>query len=273
MREADTTASLAALRAFLTASQAGRMAGVLILEPSVQGAAGMQVAQPPGFVREVAALCRAHDVHLILDEVFVAFGRLGVMMVCAEEGVAPDFLCLGKRTYRRLPAARAATLTCARKFSGRSSGSLAEEPPWHFFPRPHLHRPIPLAAAVALENIRKLRALIADGTLRARSACFGRLLDETFSDHPHVREIRQRPVLPPRSTSRRRAAPPKSFRSRAAPVCKSACARGPTACCCVRWAIRCCSCRRSASTRMNSANSCTAPRTRSPMGSPLNLKP
>ena len=34
--------------------------------------------------------------HLILDEVFVAFGRLGHLLVCAEEGVVPDFLCLAK---------------------------------------------------------------------------------------------------------------------------------------------------------------------------------
>jgi adenosylmethionine-8-amino-7-oxononanoate transaminase len=184
VREADATASLAALRALL-AAQADRTA-CLILEPSVQGAAGMRL-QPPGFVREVAALCRAHKVHLILDEVFVAFGRLGPMIVCAEEGVAPDFLCLAKGlTAGYLPLA--ATLAREEIFEAFLGPVESRRAFFHG----HTFTGNPLAAAVALENIRKLRALIAAGTLRARSACFGRLLDETFSDHPHVREIRQR---------------------------------------------------------------------------------
>jgi adenosylmethionine-8-amino-7-oxononanoate aminotransferase len=184
VREADAIASLAALRALL-AAQADRTA-CLILEPSVQGAAGMRL-QPPGFVREVAALCRAHNVHLILDEVFVAFGRLGPMMVCAEEGVAPDFLCLAKGlTAGYLPLA--ATLAREEIFEAFLGPVESRRAFFHG----HTFTGNPLAAAVALENIRKLRVLIADGTLRARSACFGRLLDKVFSDHPHVREIRQR---------------------------------------------------------------------------------
>jgi adenosylmethionine-8-amino-7-oxononanoate transaminase len=184
VREADMTASLAALRALL-AAQADRTA-CLILEPSVQGAAGMRL-QPPGFVREAAALCRAHNVHLILDEVFVAFGRLGPMIVCAEEGVVPDFLCLAKGlTAGYLPLA--ATLAREEIFEAFLGPVESRRAFYHG----HTFTGNPLAAAVALENIRKLRLLIADGTLRARSACFGRLLDETFSDYPHVREIRQR---------------------------------------------------------------------------------
>jgi len=184
VREADATASLAALRALL-AAQADRTA-CLILEPSVQGAAGMRL-QPPGFGREVAALCRAHHVHLILDEVFVAFGRLGPMMVCAEEGVAPDFLCLAKGlTAGYLPLA--ATLAREEIFEAFLGPVESRRAFYHG----HTFTGNPLAAAVALENIRKLRVLIADGTLRTRSAYFSRLLDETFSGHPHVREIRQR---------------------------------------------------------------------------------
>src|SRR4029077_226960 len=87
------SASLRALRELL-GSRAQKIAAV-ILEPAVQGAAGMK-QQSPGFVADVAALCREHGVHLILDEVFVAFGRLGQMLVCRSEGVRPDFLCLGK---------------------------------------------------------------------------------------------------------------------------------------------------------------------------------
>jgi adenosylmethionine-8-amino-7-oxononanoate aminotransferase len=143
--------------------------------------------QPPGFVREVAALCRAHQVHLILDEVFVAFGRLGQLLVCAEEGVTPDFLCLAKGlTGGYLPLA--ATLAREEIFTAFLG---AYESGRAFF-HGHTFTGNPLAAAVALENIRKLRQLVAAGTLRDRLAVFGRLLGEAFSSHPHVRELRQR---------------------------------------------------------------------------------
>ena len=184
IRSADATGSLRSLRELL-AEHSARTACVIV-EPSVQGAAGMRL-QPPGFLREVAALCRAHEVHLILDEVFVAFGRLGPMLVCAEEGVTPDFLCLAKGlTAGYLPLA--ATLAREEIFSA----FLGSYESGRAFYHGHTFTGNPLAAAVALANIRKLRSLISAGTLQRRSACFGRLVAEAFSAHPHVREIRQR---------------------------------------------------------------------------------
>jgi len=184
VRLADPTASLSALRSLL-ADQAEHTACV-ILEPSVQGAAGMRL-QPPGFVRDVAAFCREHEVHLILDEVFVAFGRLGAMTVCAEEGVTPDFLCLAKGlTAGYLPLA--ATLAREEIYAAFLGSYESRRAFFHG----HTFTGNPLAAAVALENIRKLRPLVGEGMLRSRIAHFGRLLDEAFSVHPHVRELRQR---------------------------------------------------------------------------------
>lgn len=184
VRAADASVSLAALKKLLE-ERAERTACV-ILEPSVQGAAGMRL-QPPGFVAEVARLCREHGVHLILDEVFVAFGRLGPMLVCAEEKVTPDFLCLAKGlTAGYLPLA--ATIAREEIFSAFLGSYESKRAFFHG----HTFTGNPLAAAVAVENIRKLRPLIADGTLRARIACFGRLIDDAFTKHPRVRQIRQR---------------------------------------------------------------------------------
>jgi adenosylmethionine-8-amino-7-oxononanoate aminotransferase len=184
VRSAEAEPSLRALRGLLEA-QADRTA-CLILEPSVQGAAGMRL-QPPGFVPAVAALCREHGVHLILDEVFVAFGRLGPMVVCRELGVTPDFLCLAKGlTAGYLPlAATLAREEIHAAFLGSYESGRA------FF-HGHTFTGNPLAAAVAVENIRKLRPLTGGGELAARIACFGRLLDEAFAGRPAVREIRQR---------------------------------------------------------------------------------
>ena len=159
VRESDATASLRSLEALLDAR--APETACLILEPSVQGAAGMRL-QPPGFVRAVADLCRAHGVHLILDEVFVAFGRLGPMLVCASEGVTPDFLCLAKGlTAGYLPLA--ATLASEEVFAA----FLGSHDSGRAFYHGHTFTGNPLAAAVALENIRKLRPLIDGGVLKS----------------------------------------------------------------------------------------------------------
>jgi len=182
--EDDATESLAALAALLE-TKADETA-CLILEPSVQGAAGMRL-QPSGFVRAVADLCRTHGVHLILDEVFVAFGRLGPMLVCADEGVTPDFLCLAKGlTGGYLPLA--ATLVRDEIYDAFLGSYESRRAFFHG----HTFTGNPLAAAVALANIRKLRPLIESGELARRASVFAGLIDAAFAGHPHVRAVRRR---------------------------------------------------------------------------------
>ena len=87
---------------------AGSVAG-LIVEPIVQAAGGM-IVMPAGFLADVAALCRSHDVLLIADEVATGFGRTGRMFACEHEGVEPDLMTVAKGiTGGYLPLA--ATLT------------------------------------------------------------------------------------------------------------------------------------------------------------------
>lgn len=182
--EGGAAASLSALAALLR-EQDYRTA-CLILEPSVQGAAGMRL-QPAGFVRAVAELCRQHDVHLILDEVFVAFGRLGPMLVCTEEGVTPDFLCLAKGlTGGYLPLA--ATLVKEEIYAAFLGGYDSRRAFFHG----HTFTGNPLAAAVALANIRKLRPLIESGVIAERIAHFHRFIDEAFAGHAHIGAVRRR---------------------------------------------------------------------------------
>jgi len=183
-RQADGTKSLDALRALL--SRRAAETACVILEPSVQGAAGMRL-QPPGFVSDVARLCREHGVHLILDEVFVAFGRLGKMLVSADEGVIPDFLCLAKGlTGGYLPLA--ATLARDEIFEAFLGSYESRRAFFHG----HTFTGNPLGAAVALANLRKLRPLIESGQLQERIAHFGRTIDKAFAQHRRVGEIRQR---------------------------------------------------------------------------------
>ena len=86
-------ACLAALRDRLESD--GESIACLVVEPMVQGAAGM-IVMPPAFMAEVARLTREHDVLLLCDEVATGFGRTGRMLACELEDVEPDLLTLGK---------------------------------------------------------------------------------------------------------------------------------------------------------------------------------
>ena len=67
----------------------------VIVEPLVQGAAGMAMYDPT-YLAAVRASCDRHGVHLIADEIAVGFGRTGTMFACEQAGIRPDFMCLSK---------------------------------------------------------------------------------------------------------------------------------------------------------------------------------
>src|SRR4029078_13420658 len=73
----------------------GDRVAAVIVEPLVQGAAGIHV-HPDGYLRGVRDLCDEFGVCLICDEVATGFGRTGTMFACEQEGVAPDFMCLAE---------------------------------------------------------------------------------------------------------------------------------------------------------------------------------
>ena len=72
----------------------GRACGV-ILEPILQGAAGMRIHSPE-MLRGVRAACDRFDVPLIADEVLTGFGRTGTLFACEQAGISPDLMCLAK---------------------------------------------------------------------------------------------------------------------------------------------------------------------------------
>ncbi|HEX5192658.1 MAG TPA: adenosylmethionine--8-amino-7-oxononanoate transaminase [Solirubrobacteraceae bacterium] len=94
----------------------GERVAAVIMEPLIQGAAGM-LTMPSGFLARVRELCDRHGVLLICDEVATGFGRTGAMFACEREDVSPDLMCVGKGlTGGYLPLA--ATLTSERIYEG-----------------------------------------------------------------------------------------------------------------------------------------------------------
>lgn len=159
----------------------------LVVEPLVQGAAGMLV-QPDGFLSRAAELCRRYRVHLIVDEVATGFGRTGTMFACEQEAVSPDFMCLAKGiSGGYLPlAATLSTEEIYSAFLGRRSELK------HFF-HGHTYTANPLACAVGLESL----ALLRESTLpnaQARIPSFTAALSR-MSALPGVKEVRHRGLM------------------------------------------------------------------------------
>jgi adenosylmethionine-8-amino-7-oxononanoate aminotransferase len=97
---ADEGRCLEVLRDLL-ARERESLCGVVV-EPMVQGAAGMRMCTP-GFLRDVRDACTEAGVWLVADEVFTGYGRTGKMWACEHAGIAPDIMCVGKTFASMLP--------------------------------------------------------------------------------------------------------------------------------------------------------------------------
>lgn len=164
----------------------GDQTAILFLEPSVQGPRGMYL-QPEGFVQAVAERCQAYGIHLAVDEIFVGLGRLGQMLVSTACGITPDFICLSKTlTGGYLPLA--VTLTTQKiyqAFLGRANEGKT-------FLHGHTFAANPLATAVSIKNIEKLKQRIESGRLKHTCDYFGKSIASYFAKHSFVKSIRQR---------------------------------------------------------------------------------
>ena len=157
----------------------------VIIEPLVQGAAGM-IMQPPGWLTAIRTIAEENNLLFITDEVATGFGRTGHMFACEEEGISPDFLCAAKGiTGGYLPLA--VTLSTEEIFSG----FLGRFDEFKTFFHGHTYTGNPLACAVAVENINLFEKDKVLEKLQDKISLLTRRL-EHFVDLPHVGEVRQR---------------------------------------------------------------------------------
>jgi adenosylmethionine-8-amino-7-oxononanoate aminotransferase len=158
----------------------------VVVEPLVQGAAGMLV-HPPGYLRAVREICDRHGVLLICDEVATGFGRTGRMFACEHEDVAPDFLCLAKGiTGGYLPLA--ATLTTERVYEA----FLGAHEEYRTFFHGHTYTGNPLACAAALATLDVFEQERTLDRLQVKIELLGRWLGSYVEPLPAVAEVRRR---------------------------------------------------------------------------------
>jgi adenosylmethionine-8-amino-7-oxononanoate aminotransferase len=180
----EVPAGDAAILDRVLADAAGKVAAV-VMEPLVQGAAGM-LLQPPGYLRAVKELCDAHDVFLICDEVATGFGRTGTMFACEREDVVPDFLCLAKGlSGGYLPLA--ATLTTDRVYEG----FLGNFEDFRTFFHGHTYTGNPLACAAALATLDVFEQERTLDRLQPKIELLDQLLGDLVAPLDHVTEVRR----------------------------------------------------------------------------------
>lgn len=154
-----------------------------LAEPIVGATAGA-VPAVPGYLQRIREICDRYGVLLILDEVMCGMGRTGHLFACAEDGVAPDILCIAKGLgagYQPIGA----MLVSSVIYDAIAAGS-------GFFQHGHTYMGHPMAAAGAGAV---LNAIIGRGLLdrvQTQGARLDAALRAELGQHPHIGDIRGR---------------------------------------------------------------------------------
>ncbi len=170
----------------LLLQRADRIAA-LVVEPLVQGAAGMAMHHP-AYLAELRRLCDVHQVHLIADEIAVGCGRTGTFFASEASGVWPDFLCLSKGiSGGYLPLSL--VLTTPQVFGRFLSDDVAQG-----FLHSHSYTGNPLACRAGLATLELFERdeVLLRNKARAQRLTQGLL---PLADHPRVRHFRQQGMI------------------------------------------------------------------------------
>ena len=158
-----------------------------IIEPLVQGAAGMAMYHPI-YLARACELCEAYDVHLIADEIAVGMGRTGTLFACEQGEITPDFLCLSKGiTGGYLPLS--VVMTTNKIYQAFYADDTARG-----FLHSHSYTGNPLACRAALAT---LDIFAEDDVINSNRVKAAHLNDiaAPLRDHPKIKNFRNRGMI------------------------------------------------------------------------------
>jgi adenosylmethionine---8-amino-7-oxononanoate aminotransferase len=178
----DDPAALSAAAALV--DQHGPALAAVVVEPLVQGAAGMLVADPGAYGPLVEA-CRRHDVLLVGDEVATGFGRTGTLFASEQCGLRPDLLAIGKGLTGGY-LAMSATVASDRVYAAFLGPDLSARTFYHG----HSYSGNALAAAVALRHLELYEEWDVLAGVRARAATLALLAEERLAPLDAVADVR-----------------------------------------------------------------------------------
>lgn len=167
-----------------TFAKYGEETCAIVVEPLLQGSAGMKI-YPPLYLKKLRKLCDEYSVHILADEIATGYGRTGKFFAFDHAGVSPDIICLSKGlTGGYMPMSISVTTQEIYDafYADYNTGKA--------FMHSHTYSGNPLACSAA----NAVLDIMADGTIlktaNENAIYFNNLLKEKFAGHKYVGEIR-----------------------------------------------------------------------------------
>ena len=164
--------------------QYGNETAAIIVEPLLQGSAGMKIYSPV-YLKKLRKLCNEYNVHLIADEIATGFGRTGKMFAFDWAGVSPDIMCISKGlTGGYMPMS--ITITTKQIYDAFYSDYLEGKA----FMHSHTYAGNPLGCSAAIEVLNILNDENIICKVNKKAPIFNNMIKEKFSKIPYVGDIR-----------------------------------------------------------------------------------
>lgn len=162
----------------------GEETSAIIIEPLLQGSAGMKI-YPPLYLKKLRGLCDKYNVHLIADEIATGYGRTGKMFAFNYAEVTPDIMCLSKGlTGGYMPMAIA--VTTQEIYDAFYDDYLKGKA----FMHSHTYAGNPLACSAALEVLRILEEENVIAKANEKAKYFNSIIKGKFLELDNVGEVR-----------------------------------------------------------------------------------
>jgi adenosylmethionine-8-amino-7-oxononanoate aminotransferase len=167
-----------------TFEQYGNETCAMLVEPLLQGSAGMKI-YPPLYLTKLRKLCDEYNVHLIADEIATGYGRTGKMFAFNHAGVSPDIMCLSKGlTGGYMPMSLC--VTTQEIYDAFYADYLTGKA----FMHSHTYSGNPLGCSAGIEVLNILKEEKTIEKANENALYFNSIINEKFASHKNVGEIR-----------------------------------------------------------------------------------